>query len=105
MLTNSGNDRFVVVQTLPTGFRPASIATADLNADGFMDIVAPSAAGHELSVWTSNGSGQFSLTTSPTSGLFPQSVLATDVNGDGKPDLISADSGDDTVTILLNSRH
>jgi hypothetical protein len=32
----------------------------------------------------------------------PVSVVAADVNGDGKPDLITANSGDNTLTVLIN---
>jgi hypothetical protein len=38
-------------------------------------------------------------------GSFPLSVTAADVNGDGKPDLIVANSGSNTVSVLLSSQY
>jgi uncharacterized protein (TIGR03437 family) len=40
--------------------------------------------------------------TYPT-GISPQGVTAADLNGDGLPDLVIANSGSDTLTLLLNS--
>jgi hypothetical protein len=66
----------------------ASVATADLNGDGILDIVA-TGPGEGAVVWLGNGDGTFrtSVRYSNTGG--GSSALAVgDFNGDGKPDLV-----------------
>jgi len=47
--------------------------------------------------------GTFFLASSPSVGTNPVSVAAADVNGDARTDLISANSGDNTLSVLTNN--
>ena len=68
---------------------PESIAIADLNGDGYPDLVV---AGSGVSVLLGNGNGSFkAAVTYGTGGSSASSVAIADVNGDGKPDLVVAD--------------
>jgi Bacterial Ig-like domain (group 3)/FG-GAP-like repeat len=67
-----------------------SIALADLNGDGKLDVVAAVPRG--VAVQLGNGDGTFQAPAFlKPGGLFPLSVTVGDFNGDGKPDVAVAD--------------
>ena len=91
-----------------------SVAVADLNGDGKLDLVVTNevacntCSGGWVSVLLGNGDGTFQPAVRYSSGGFgPTSVVAADVNGDGKPDLIVANQlgcnscASGTVSVLL----
>jgi hypothetical protein len=84
------------VDFLPAAFYDSGgggpLAIADLNADGYPDIVAGT------SVLLGNGHGWFSPPVSPGGA---SSVAVADVNGDGKLDLIAC--GGSTMSVLLGN--
>jgi len=99
--TNRGN--FVVASSLPVGSGPVSVATADVNSDGRIDVICANQFDGTLRVLINNGSGQFSAGGNPSSGGLTTSVTTADVNGDSKPDLISVNAQNSTLTILTNN--
>ena len=95
-------------QDFATGNQPFSVTTADVNGDGKPDLISANSGDNTVSVLlntTAPGSGIASFATQQTfaTGIAPNLVIATDVNGDGKPDLITANVGDNTVSVLLNT--
>jgi uncharacterized protein (TIGR03437 family) len=105
VLLGNGSGGFTGGGAFPAGSFPQSVAVIDFNADGKPDIVAANSGSHSVTVLLGNGSGGFAAATgSPFAvGTNPQSVIAADVNGDGKPDIVTANSGDNTVTVLLGN--
>lgn len=107
VLTNTGAGGFALSCSPAVGVEPCSVAAADLAGDGRVDLVCANngnyGGGYTLSVLTNKGAGVFGLAASPTVGTGPSAVVACDVNGDGNVDLISANSGDNTLSVLLNS--
>ena len=105
---SAGTPSFAAQQTFATGSFPYALATGDLNGDGVVDVVT-----------TNDGDGTVSvlLNTTPTNassptfaaqavfpvGGYPESVTIADVNGDGLLDIITANAGDNTITVLLNT--
>jgi hypothetical protein len=87
LLLGNGDGTFQTPQptTLLNDY-PVTIATADLNGDGILDLViGDSALG--TAAYLGNGEGTFR----PLSRIFPfvpSAIIATDVTGDGKPDLV-----------------
>jgi hypothetical protein len=84
--------------------RPSAVIAADLNADGFLDLVTANDA--SVSVLIGNGNGTFGAVTSYA--ILPSffqpaygSVTAADLNGDGKLDLAAGMSGG--VGVLLGN--
>jgi hypothetical protein len=84
-----------------TGYVPPSVAIADLNGDGKLDIVAGNNGGlNGVSVLLGTGGGAFGAVNQYPTGTSPWGVAVADVNGDGKPDILVANSGAGTISIL-----
>jgi glucose/arabinose dehydrogenase/fibronectin type 3 domain-containing protein/regulation of enolase protein 1 (concanavalin A-like superfamily) len=91
------------VTTVGAGLKPHSIATGDLNNDGFVDIVTGNSDSNDASVLLGNGSGGFALASSPTVGLKPKTLGLGDVNKDGIPDLVVGNQDSNNLSILLGN--
>ena len=87
----------------PVGAFPASLAVADFNGDNKPDLAIADFGDNNVTVLLGNGAGEF--TAAPGSpfavGSGPVSMAVGDFNGDGFPDLAVANSGDNTVSVLL----
>jgi hypothetical protein len=98
---------FAPHQAFPLVSGQITVAAADLNGDGKLDIVTANNYGDDVGVLLSTGAfspapefAYFATGTPPTG---PSWVAAPDVNGDGKPDLVVADWRDSAVGVLLNT--
>ena len=92
----------------PTHQNADSVAVADFNGDGKLDLAVANLFGNEVSVYLGNGDGTFQTAVNyPAGGANLYSVAVADVNGDGKPDLILANNylydAPGTVAILLGN--
>jgi autotransporter-associated beta strand protein len=87
VLLGNGNGTFQAATSLATEPYPAALAVADLNGDGFPDIVA--ACQGSVSVLLGNGDGTFKPAVDYSVG-YHNSLAIADVNGDGKPDIVVA---------------
>jgi hypothetical protein len=107
---NTGNvsSPFALTPTLyaPIGFRTNNVITADLNADGKIDVISSSFQGgptHVLRNTSTTGNISFAdaITTS-----FSVSILAlqvADFDGDGRPDIAANGGVDNSVNVKLNT--
>ena len=86
---------FVRIGSLPTGSLPAQIVTADLNGDGWDDLVVRNAGDGTLTVFFNNGSGS----DATGNALFPSSVTLP--VGLGVSDVTLADVDHDGVTDII----
>lgn len=106
ILLGNGDGTFNVAPTMPaTGFVSAAIAAADLNQDGFIDLIVAN-SDNTLTLLMGNGDGTFTAASStPSTGGFtgpPLGIAVGDFNGDGAPDVAVSSSGDNGIFILLN---
>jgi hypothetical protein len=76
-------------QAYPLGRLPYSIAAADYDGDGVLDVATGNYGSNDVSVFSGNGDGTFepALHFGATGG--PVALVAGDVTGDGKPDLVA----------------
>jgi len=110
VLLGKGNGTFQSPVTYSSGGQAAvSIAVADVNGDGKVDLLVANQTGESngdgsVGVLLGNGNGTFQPVKTYDAGDSVTSSLAVgDVNGDGKPDLVLANSGRGTVTVLLGN--
>jgi len=88
------------------GSGAAYVVAADLNNDGKLDMVVANPDDGDVSILlntTAPGGAQPSFSTTTIAvGPQPCAVAAADLNADGKADLSVTNSGDGTVSVLLN---
>jgi len=101
VLLGNGNGTFqAAVNYSSGGYEAQSVAVADVNGDGKLDLIAANAicapsgcATGSAGVLLGNGDGTFQPAMAFESGGFSaESVAVADVNGDGKPDLLVANT-------------
>ncbi len=80
---------------------PGAVTTADLNRDGWADLMVANGGGNNVLVYLGEGEGQFGPARRFFAGTNPVGVNAHDLNGDGRPDLVVANEGSNDVTVLL----
>jgi hypothetical protein len=87
----------------PVGRGPASVAAADLNADGRLDLVTANFRSNDVSVLLGSGGGTFTAASNFPVDWPLWSIAVEDLNGDGRPDLATANLDRDSVSVLLNT--
>jgi len=117
-VANSGSNSItVLLGTAAGGFTPANgspisvgngpvaIAAGDFNGDGILDLAIVNEYDDDVTVLLGDGTGGFSPANgSPFSvGGYPVSLVVADFNNDGILDLATANSSDDTVSVLLGN--
>jgi hypothetical protein len=84
----------------PVGSKPAAIASADFNGDGYPDLAVANEGDNTVSILLNDGSGSFTTGQVIPVPAGPVALVAGDFSGNGKQDLavVSRDAG--TVTVL-----
>jgi len=79
------------------------IATADIDGDGYLDLLVPYYNINDVEVFFGDGLGGFTAGGSVWVGTFPDMVKTGDFDGDGDIDFVTADGSGATVTVALNN--
>lgn len=102
-LSEAKSTEFQQVTTFNTGDAPKSIALADFNQDGRLDIVTANQGSNSVSVLLGKGDGTFRTAMNTSVGQGPDSLTVGDFNRDGKPDVAVVSRDLNTVSILLGN--
>jgi hypothetical protein len=100
--------KFLSPVDFPIGGRGTSLALADLDRDGALDIVVASAIGGTVTVLrnTAGGNDISSTTFEPAVVLHvggdPRGVGVNDIDGDGRPDIVIAKRDSNQISVLAN---
>jgi uncharacterized protein (DUF2141 family) len=101
--TSSGLHFLPPVNYSSSGLFAGSLAVADLNGDGRLDIMVANANSATVGVLLNNGDGTFRSAVTYESGpKATESIALGDLNGDGKEDVVAA-GGLSSVTVLLGN--
>jgi hypothetical protein len=102
ILLGNGDGTFQPAVSYAAGYSPSSVAVADFNGDGTLDLAVAIGGGNGVSVLLGKGGGTFQAVPTYSTGSFTASVAVGDFNGDGIPDLAVIDNSlQGTVIILL----
>jgi len=87
-----------------TGSAPSAVALADVNGDGYLDLIVPNSGSGDNNVMVrlGDGSGGFGAASHWSVGTTPWAIAVGDMNGDGSVDLVVVNTGSKNVTVLLN---
>jgi hypothetical protein len=103
VLPGKGDGTFGPRTDYAVGNEPVTVALADLNGDGRLDIVTSNDFGDGMTVLLNNGNGTFNRTDyKPGMGLCT-TVAVADLNGDGHPDIVLGDYTNSKVVVMLNN--
>jgi hypothetical protein len=103
VLLGNGDGTFGPKSDFGTGTSPGSVAIADLNGDGSLDLAVANGSSNTVSVLLGDGDGTFGPKSDFGTGTGPGSVTIADLNADGKPDLATANNSSNTVSVLLGN--
>lgn len=101
-MLGDGHGAFLAPVAYPVGRAPSSVAVADFNGDGKLDLAVAKSYLGTVSILLGNGDGTFRPALqylAAEAGV----VVAGDLNGDGAPDLILASPIGGDVLVLLNN--
>jgi hypothetical protein len=104
VLVNDGGATFSRVLNFATGTSPVSVAAADIDGDGRLDLCTANSVGEDLAVLFHTGAGNAAfappLLRLPIAS--PVSVTAADLDGDGEMDLAVASGSSAAVSVFWN---
>ncbi len=103
-LLASGGGDFMSTQQIPLGDRQVALAAADLNDDGFVDLLTAESEDQNalfLFALLGRGNGEFDSALISPMRFSVQSLTVGDVNDDGRLDVIATSFEENAVTVAL----
>ncbi len=107
ILFNDSTGAFPTRVSYWVGSAPVSLAAADFNGDGHVDLAAtlegtPVEPDNAVAVLFNNGDGTFGPAQRYTPGAGAVALFASDIDLDGDPDIVTAANGINSISFLEN---
>ncbi len=111
LLVGDGGGGFAAAVHLSADLGPVAVASGDVTGDGNVDLVSLNTTAQDVSVLAGDGVGGFAAARSfpiypymPVIDYnpWPWGLALADVNGDGMLDIVTANTQNDTVSVLSN---
>jgi hypothetical protein len=107
VLLGTGTGSFGSPTLYGLGFNTSvqSVVAADMNGDSKLDLLTASLNARTINMWLGTGTGTFGAMTTYSTGIYapPACLAVADVNGDGKLDVLTANNGNNTLGVFLNT--
>lgn len=105
VVTNNGNGNYTVGTRYAVGTNPSCVAIGELTGDLYMDIAVANKNSNSVTVLKGSSSGTFSLykTVALAQGSNPVWLAIADMTNDGKNDIVTANNGDRSISVLVNT--
>ncbi len=101
--SEAGGFQSAQILQLSPSVHPSAFATADLDLDGNLDLVASDSYFEEVRVLLGHGDATFEEQPALAVGSGPRPLVLRDFDGNGAPDLAVANEWSDDVSVLLGS--
>jgi hypothetical protein len=101
ILTGNGDGTFGAGRDVISGVAPLSIATADFNRDGRLDLATADQGSNSVSLYVGLASGGVVLTGQQNARGIPAGLATADMDGDSVSDIVVASRDQNLVTVLL----
>ncbi|MDI1428534.1 FG-GAP repeat domain-containing protein [Polyangium sorediatum] len=99
VLLGKPDETLATAITSPAGTAPISIATADFDGNGSLDLAV--AAYDDVRILLGQGDGIFAAAIGYPAGKLARAVATGDFNGDGHIDLVAANAESNDMSVLL----
>jgi len=105
VLLGNGDGGFQSPRSVAVDGGPFFVTSGDFNRDSRPDLAVANAGSGRIAILRGNGDGTFQAPVflAPGNVLSVWSVAVGDFNGDGRQDLVPANTGADTVSVLLGN--
>lgn len=100
---DNGTGTFAAPVTYVVGNDPLALASADLDGDGWFDLLVTNNASNTLSVLMNNQDGTFAPQVQYPTGNGPLGVTVADLDEDSKLDVVVANNFSNTLSIFLGN--
>lgn len=100
---NNGSQEFVRNVITTDALDATSVLVADMNGDGYLDVVAASLGNNAITWYQNDGHQQFNRHTITTSAYLVSSLHVADLDGDGDADIVAASKGDNIIAWYENA--
>lgn len=98
-----GTGTYTLDSLFSTGTNPYALEVADINGDGYPDIVVANSGSNNVGVYLNNKMGRFSPPVTYPVGSSTQGVAVGDIDSDGDMDIIATNSGSNNISVLRNN--